>query len=76
MQVKLLEAESLRDLARALVANGSADGARKSLARALALFEELGAERDVADTHARMARLGSEGPRGRGSEEGSEPPPV
>jgi tetratricopeptide (TPR) repeat protein len=56
-QVKLLEAEAARDLAASRRQQGDAAGARKVLTRALALFEELGAQREIADAQSELARL-------------------
>jgi tetratricopeptide (TPR) repeat protein len=56
-QVKLLEAEASRDLAHIFVARGDTAGARKSLERALVLFEELGAQRELLDVRAELDQL-------------------
>lgn len=60
MQIKLLEAESSRDLARLLVATGDTErteDARKCLARAMELFEELGAQREIAETRSALDQV-------------------
>ncbi len=58
-QVKLLEAEASRDLGASRAAQRNWSGARKALTRALVLFEELGAQREVADVRAELGQLGS-----------------
>lgn len=60
MQIKLLEAESARDLARVLMAAGAPDAseaARKYLTRAMKLFEELGAQREIAETRDQLDQM-------------------
>ena len=54
--VRLLEAEASRDLGAIASARGDSVGAHKWLTRALELFEELGAQRDVADVRATLER--------------------
>lgn len=48
-QVRLLEAESLRDLGESRLAAGDRVAATQALRAALALFEQLGAQREVAE---------------------------
>lgn len=60
-QVKLLEAEASRDLGCSLAAAGDVAGARKRLERALALFQDLGAQLDAGDVRGALARLDAPG---------------
>lgn len=55
---KLLEAEASRELGRVLKGDNRLRDARTAFGRALQLFMSLGAERDVAETNAEIARLG------------------
>ena len=54
---KLLEAEATRELGLVLKADNRPREARDTFTRALQLFEELGAQRDVAETNAELERL-------------------
>jgi len=56
-QVKLLEAETLRDLGLTQLAAGDRPGASKSLHRSLFLFQQLGAARDMEEVRERLAEV-------------------
>ena len=56
-QVKLLEAEAMRDLGLTHLALGDRPSALKSLQRSLLLFQQLGAMRDVDDVQAHIDQM-------------------
>jgi tetratricopeptide (TPR) repeat protein len=56
-QIKLLEAESSRELALTRLGQGSPESAAKLLTRALQLFEELGARRDASAVRLELAAI-------------------
>jgi tetratricopeptide (TPR) repeat protein len=56
-QVKLLEAEALRDLGLSRVARNETAEALKALRRSLSLFEHLGAQREITAVAAEIGKL-------------------
>jgi tetratricopeptide (TPR) repeat protein len=54
LQGKLLEAEALRDLGDSMLSRGAMDEGRKAFGRSFALFQDLGAQRELNELQKRL----------------------